>query len=613
MAVPNSAPPAKTGAGTLNRMLRLSRPYLGFYIILGVFAACTSLSAVVLAEALRRIVNAATGHSAALLGGAFVIGISAIVLDVGGNFVRTYLAASLEYDSTAKLQAQVLRKTLRVRTRDLEKYHSADLISRINDSAAEAQKGLNVKAIDLLVNLLQIVFVLVYLVSMDWSLTLGSVVISLFTPLVMLPFSRRLRGLYEDRGKAAAAQQAFVQDSVQGAELVKSFGLFDRMQQRFRAKFDAYLAVQARVLKLEAVGYRMPIVVIVVGLLYVLGFGGYLVIKGRLDVGALAAFLVSFEQISNPLSKISNLWTELQGSLGQANRMFELLDLEEEDAARSAAKPSPAKEDGAADRDLAAVTAGGDLRLERVSFRYQADRLALDQVSLLIEEGKLTAFAGPSGGGKSTLMKLLLRAYEPDEGEIWLGDRPLASLSAKEWRQTLAYVPQEPYLFSGTLYENIAWGRPGATREEVEEAARQAAIHDFIMRTPEQYDTPIGERGLTLSGGERQRLSIARAFVRNPRLLLLDEPTSALDSESEEVVQSALARLMKGRMTVVIAHRLSTIRDADRICYIEEGRMLEAGTHEELIALNGRYRALYERGLRNDVASGARETEAVGK
>ncbi|WP_058300958.1 ABC transporter ATP-binding protein [Gorillibacterium timonense] len=604
MAVKESASPTPApAAGTLTRMLGLSRPYLGSYLILCIFTACVSASAVVLAESLRRIVNAATNHSTAELGGALILGVGSILLDVGGNYVKTYLAARLEYTSTAKLQAAVLRKVLRIRTKEFEGYHSADLISRINDSAAEAQKGLNVKAVDLLGNLLQIVFVLTYLITMEWSLTVGTLLISVLTPLVMLPFTKKLRGLYADRQKAAADQQAFVQDTVQGAELVKSFGLFARMQESFRNKYDAYMVFQAHVLRIEAVGYQLPFVVIIGGLLYVLGFGGYLVIHGKLDVGALAAFLVSFEQFANPLSKISNLWTELQGALGQASRMFEVLDLEEEDSTSGTVA-------GKASGEVAFPPTGEesrDLVLEQVSYRYAEDRLVLNGVSLVIEAGKTTAFAGPSGGGKSTLMKLLLRAYEPEDGSIRYGDNPLNAIPAKAWREGLAYVSQEPYLFSGTLYDNIAWGRPGASREEVEEAARLAAIHEFIMRTPEQYSTRIGERGLTLSGGERQRISIARAFIRDPKLLLLDEPTSALDSGSEEIVQAALARLMRGRTTVVIAHRLSTIRDADRIYYLEGGSVLESGTHDELIRLNGRYCSMYERGREN--GKDAEETE----
>ncbi|MEO3946091.1 ABC transporter ATP-binding protein [Gorillibacterium sp. CAU 1737] len=569
---------------TLKRLLGLGKRYWGAYLVLCLFAVMVSLSSVVMAEAFRRILNSATAGDVDALKGALILGLVSIVLEVGGNFFRTYLAAKLEYSSTARLQESVLRKVLRLRTKDLEGHHSADLISRINDSAAEAQKGLNVKAVDLLVNAMQIMFVLVYLVSMDWSLTLGAVVIAVITPLVMLPFSRRLRGLYEQQAKASAEQQSFVQDTVQGAELVKSFGLFARMRETFREKYDAFMKVHIPILRLEAVGYHLPILVILGGLLYVLGFGGYLVVQGRLDVGAVAAFLISFEQLSNPMSKLSSLWTELQGALAQTNRMFEVMDLEDEDA--GGAEPP---QSGRQDRN-------GDLVIEEVSYRYAPDRLVLDQMSLVIPQGKMTAFAGPSGGGKSTLMKLLIRMYEPEAGTIRLGTEEVASIPVREWREGLAYVPQEPYLFSGTLYENIAWGRPGATREEVVEAAKQAAIHDFIMRAPEQYETRIGERGLTLSGGERQRLSIARAFIRDPKLLLLDEPTSALDSESEESVQAALSRLMKGRTTVTIAHRLSTIRDADCIYYMEQGRVWESGTHEELLSLNGRYRAMYERG-----------------
>ena len=599
---------AFAASSTLRRLMRLGKPYLGWYILLCVIAAVLSLANVALAESLRRIINAATNHDMSVLVSGAIFAVVVVIVDACGQFLKTYISGLLEFKSIAKLQASVLSKLLKVQMKDLDHYHSADLISRIHDSAVAAQQGINQKTIDLLSSLMQIAFLLTYLLSLQYVLTIGTLVICAFVPLVMIPFTSRLRSMHEQRQKLESAQQAFIQDTVQGAEVVRAFSLGPKLHHQFAQRVKQYFNIHLPVSRLEAVGYNMPLAVILGGLIYVLSYGGYLVIDGRLDVGAVAAFLICFEQITNPVSRLANLWTELQASMAQGNRMFEVLDLQDEGAhiesdlydvqTRSSASVSNPIMSG-----LHAIS------FEQVNFRYGGDQVLTD-VSLTIEPGKVTAFAGPSGSGKSTLLNLLLAVYEPHEGTIRCGELRLSNIHPRDWRAGIAYVSQEPYLFSGTLYENICWGKPDATHEDIIKAARKAGIHEFIMTTPQQYETIIGERGLTLSGGERQRLSIARAFVREPKLLLLDEPTAALDSHNEEIVQQALQELMHGRTTVVIAHRLSTIRDADRIYYMESGSIVEEGSHHELMASDGKYRAMVEITFNNDnVSSEAMEVE----
>lgn len=585
-------------SNTFMRLLKLGKPYIGWYLLLCILAAVVSLATVGLAESLRRIINAATTQNMSGLISGAIIGVVIVFVDALATFLMTYLSGVLEFKSTSKLQVSLLARLLNVQNKELDRYHSADLISRINDSAPAAQQGINQKTIELFSNLMQIAFLLTYLFSLQYALTIGTILICTLVPLVMIPFTSRLRSMHEQRQQIETAQQMFIQDTIQGAEVVRAFSLAPKLHQQFTQRVKQYFNIHLPVSRLEAVGYNLPLAVILGGLLYVLTYGGYLVIQGRLDVGAVAAFLICFEQVSGPTSKISNLWTELQASLAQGKRLFEVLDLEEEGANREMSMNIDQ-----------AISGLHPISFNQVGFGYGKDQV-LTNINLTIAPGKVTAFAGPSGSGKSTLLQLILASYEPDEGYIHSGNLPLNSIPPRTWRSHLAFVSQEPYLFSGTLYENIAWGRPDATDEDIIKAAQSAGIHEFIMRTPLQYKTVIGERGLTLSGGERQRLSIARAFVREPKLLLLDEPTAALDSHNEEIVGQALRELMFNRTTVVIAHRLSTIRNADHIYYMESGSIVEEGNHLALMALKGKYYTMVETSMRkDDISAVIREEE----
>ncbi len=318
----------------------------------------------------------------------------------------------------------------------------------------------------------------------------------------------------------------------------------------------------------------------------VLWYGGRLVFSGGLPAGDLIAFLMLTIFVAGSVGSFVGLYSQFQEALGASKRIFDLLD-EHSDLPM-------------AEQPTTLATIRGQVRFERMSFNYgdRGDTPVLHNINLDAQPGEVTALVGPSGAGKTTLVTLLPRFYDPTEGRILLDGQDLRELDLNNLRQAIGIVPQETQLFSGSIAENILYGRPDASDEDVIAAARAANAHDFISSFPDGYDTLVGERGVKLSGGQRQRVAIARAILKDPRILILDEATSALDNESEALVQDALEHLMQGRTTFVIAHRLSTIQNADRIVVLDDGEIVQVGTHDSLLAKGGLYRELYDKQFR---------------
>jgi subfamily B ATP-binding cassette protein MsbA len=315
------------------------------------------------------------------------------------------------------------------------------------------------------------------------------------------------------------------------------------------------------------------------GVTLILWYGGHNVINGDTTAGSLVAFLAYAVNISNPIKRITRTIGNIQKALAAAQRVFDVMDLPEEVKDLPDAKALPA------------VT--GSVRFEHVTFSYNEGDEILHDLSFEAEPGQAVGLVGPSGAGKSTVASLLPRFYDCDAGTIRIDGTDIKHVTLDSLRNQVGIVPQETILFNGSVYDNILYGRLDATKEEIEEAAKAANAHDFIMELPDGYNTMLGDRGVNISGGQRQRIAIARAILKDPRILILDEATSALDTESERVVQEALNRLMVGRTSIIIAHRLSTIKNADRILVLDKGKLVEDGTHEELMEKNGLYAHLY--------------------
>ena len=423
---------------------------------------------------------------------------------------------------------------------------------------------------------------IVVLFVLEARLTL--VMLAVVPPVVLAGafFGRRLQRVSTGFQDRVALANADAEEAIAGIRVVKSFTAEQTEAARYAASIDQSFTMAMNRVRLRALFTPAVILAVFAGLGVVLWYGGRLALAGTLQGGDLIAFLLITMFVAGSIGSFTGLWAQLQESIGASKRIFELLD-ERSDIVDPVAPRALTRTDGI-------------VAFEDVSFRYggRGEALVLDGVNLTAVTGEVIALVGPSGAGKSTIVSLIPRFYDPTSGRVTLDGIDLRELSVDELRSHVGIVPQETLLFSGSIEENIRYGRPGASFEEVRDAAVAADAHGFIVEFEDGYATTVGERGVKLSGGQRQRIAIARALLKNPRILILDEATSSLDSESESQVRAALDRLMVGRTTFVIAHRLSTVVNADRIVVIDDGRVVQVGRHAELMREGGLYRDLFE-------------------
>lgn len=574
------------------KMLRWAKAYWLAYLGIIAIVLVASLLPVGWAEAMRLLFDATSQlNMDGLLQASIWFG-SLFVIEVAVSFLQALLNQRLSNRTTLDMQRGLLGGLFTMKLSRYMKWHTGDKLQRLNSSAPTAQEGINKRIPELIHNVLSILFLFVYLTILSWELMAGAIVVALLLPLLSNMLAKPIRRWQDKTNEGHGERDAMLLDQLQGAEVVRSYGLRPSFNKAWRDKVETTRHRWLRTELLRAVNGWAVFIGFWLGQVYIFSMGASMVVNGSLAVGAIAAFMLSYERLVFPLAHLIQTWSSVSDSVAHAKRVYEMIDPAEAEAATVMDATLPS---------AAALPQQGDIVLDQVTFAYNDQDIVLNQLSLTIRQGQVTAIVGPSGSGKSSLIKLILGLHSPSSGTIRYGAHDLNERNAESWRRLTAYVPQDAALFDATVMDNIRIGRLDATDEEIAEAAHYANAHPFIEALPEGYATRLGERGQRLSGGERQRLALARAYLRNPRILLLDEPTSALDGINERLMQDALQSVMQGRTVLVAAHRLSTVEDADCIVYMENGSIIESGTHAGLLQLGGKYAALVKAGDWSDL------------
>ena len=563
------------------RLLLYAKPYSGRLMLAFLFTSVAAAGNLFVPWILKDVIDKVLMNKDILLLNTIAVTI-VIVFFIRGIcfYAQTYLMSYVGQKVIIDIREAVYRKLQFLSLGYFEKRQTGTIMSYVTNDVGALQGSIIESATDFVTEMSILIGSLALMFNLHWKLSLLTLITMPLVAKAMDLFGKKLKrtsGIMQER---VADITAVLQETISSVRVIKSFVREEYEIARFVK--ENYANFRAQMKNAQVMATLTPVIELIaaIGVTFLIWYGGFEVINGNLTAGALIAFLVYATNLANPIKRLSRIYGNIQKAMAAAERVFSVLD----------EKTDIVEKENAT--ELKAVI--GKVDFKAVTFKYNENEVILKDINLEVKAGQMVAIVGPSGAGKTTIVNLLPRFYDPVAGNIYIDDVNIADVTLASLREKIGIVPQETVLFNGSIYDNILYGDLTATTEEVMAAAKAANAHDFIMQMADQYQTQIGERGSKLSGGQRQRIAIARAILKNPRILILDEATSALDTESEKLVQDALDKLMVGRTSFVIAHRLSTILQADMIIVMEKGQIVEQGSHEELLKLDGLYSGLYK-------------------
>ncbi len=573
--------PTSRKVNSLKGLLPFIQPYRGLAFLALMALILTATVSLILPIAVRRVVDGFETDNAALLDQYFAAALGIAALLALGTGLRYYLVTRLGERVVADIRKSLFDRVLALSPQFFERILTGEVLSRLT---TDTTLILSVLGSSVSVALRNVLILLGGLVLLFLTSAKLAGLVLLIVPLVIVPIvvlGRRLRNLSRENQDWIASSSGSASEALSSVQTVQAF----THEPQTRAAFSdvtekSYVSAQKRIAT-RSVMTVIVIFLVFAGIVGVLWIGARDVRSGAMSTGELIQFVIYAVMVAGSVGALSEIWGEIQRAAGATERLVELMQTD--DPVVDPVRPKPLSR-----------PVRGEIAFDAVTFRYptRPEVSALNAVSFAVSPGETVALVGPSGAGKTTVLQLLMRFYDPQGGRVLLDGVPLSDMARTDFRSAMALVPQDPVIFAASARDNIRFGRPDATDAEVEVAARAAAAHDFITALPQGYDTYLGERGVMLSGGQRQRIAIARAILRDARVLLLDEATSALDAESEQAVQAAVERLSSGRTTLVVAHRLATVKRADRILVFEKGQIVATGTHDALVAEGGLYARL---------------------